>query len=163
MALSLHCLTSSSPNPDPITWDSSTRRERMKIRPVLFVFLLVTMLAAACAPASTPAPAPTAVPPTAEPPTQLPQVSPTANPEPAWNRVSTTGTIIFGSSLDYPPYESYDANFQPTGFDVALARELGTRLGYRVEFLDIPFEGLLPAVQSGQVDAGIAAISVTPD
>ena len=125
----------------------------MKVRPVLFVFLLAAMVMAACAPASTPAPLPTAVPPATEPPTQAPQVLQTANPEPAWSRVSSTGTIIFGSSLDYPPYESYDADFQPTGFDVALARELGTRLGYRVEFLDIPFEGLLPAVQAGQVDA----------
>jgi ABC-type amino acid transport substrate-binding protein len=51
----------------------------------------------------------------------------------------------------------------PPGSIIALAREIGARLGFQVEFLDIPFEGLLPAVQASQVDAGIAAISVTTD
>jgi ABC-type amino acid transport substrate-binding protein len=65
--------------------------------------------------------------------------------------------------MDYAPYESYDQYFQPTGFDIALAREIGARLGLQVEFRDMAFEGLLPAVQAGEVDAGIAAISVTPE
>jgi ABC-type amino acid transport substrate-binding protein len=65
--------------------------------------------------------------------------------------------------MDYAPFESYDQYYQPSGFDIALAREIGTRLGLRVEFQDMAFESLLPAVQVGQVDAGIAALSVTPD
>jgi polar amino acid transport system substrate-binding protein len=65
--------------------------------------------------------------------------------------------------MDYAPFESYDQYFQPTGFDIALAREIGARLGLQVEFQDMAFEGLLPSVQASQVDAGIAAISVTSD
>lgn len=128
----------------------------MKIRPVWFIFLLVTLAAAACAPAPTPAPEPTSVPPTTAPPT------PTATAD-VWDRVSSAGRIIFGTTIDYPPFESYDANFQPTGFDMALAREIGARLGLQVEFRDMPFDYMISAVQAGQVDAGIAALSVTPE
>lgn len=131
----------------------------MKVRTVSFVVLLIAILAAACAPASTPAPAPTAPPPTAEPPAPAPTVS----TDPTWDKVIATGRIVFGSSIDYPPYESYDQSYQPTGFDIAVAREIGTRLGFQVDILDIPFEGLLPAVQTNQVDAAIAAISITPE
>jgi ABC-type amino acid transport substrate-binding protein len=128
----------------------------MKLKPVLFLMVLVALAAAACAPAPTPAPVPTAVPPTVA-------LQPTVSADPTWDKVTASGKIVFGSSMDYLPFEGYDANLQPTGFDIALAREIGARLGFQVEFLDIPFEGLLPAVQASQVDAGIAAISVTAD
>ncbi|MGE5376838.1 MAG: transporter substrate-binding domain-containing protein [Bacteroidota bacterium] len=122
----------------------------MKARPVLFVFLLVAMLVAACRNDNTPTPA-------------APVVPPTATTDQVWNKVASSGRIIFGSSIDYAPFESYDPYYQPTGFDIALAREIGTRLGLQVQFQDMAFESLLSAVQVGQVDAGIAAISVTPD
>jgi len=121
----------------------------MKARPVLFVFLLVAILASACRTNNAPTPAPVA--------------SPTAAVDQVWNRVSSSGKIVFGSSIDYAPFESYDPTFRPVGFDIALAQEIGTRLGFQVEFRDIAFESLLSTVQTGQVDAGIAAISVTPD
>ena len=119
----------------------------MKARSVLFVFLLIAMLATACRSNNPP------------PPT----VQPTPAGDQVWNKIMSSGKIVFGSSLDYAPFESYDQYFQPTGFDIALAREVGARLGLQVEFRDMAFEGLLPSVQAQQVDAGIAAISVTPE
>ena len=121
----------------------------MKARPILFVFLLVALLASACRSNNAPIPAPV--------------VTPTAATDQVWNKVASSGKIVFGTSMDYAPFESYDQFFQPTGFDIALAREIGARLGLQVEFRDMAFEGLLPAVQAGQVDAGIAALSVTPE
>jgi polar amino acid transport system substrate-binding protein len=79
------------------------------------------------------------------------------------DRVLSARKIIIGTSADYRPFEYYDNSFQITGFDPAIARELGARLGVQVEFRDIPFEGLFPSMQVGQIDAAIAAISVTPD
>ena len=128
----------------------------MKPRSLLFVFLFIASLAAACAPAPTPVPEPTAV-----PPTPLPM--PTVSADPVWDSVTSSGRLIFGTTIDYPPYESYDQNFQPTGFDIALAREIGARLGFQVEFRDMPFEYMVSSVQSSQVNAGIAALSVTPE
>ena len=79
-----------------------------------------------------------------------------------WSRVQSAGKIVFGTSAAYPPFEYYNSNFQIDGFDIALARELGKRLGVEVQFTDFAFAGLLDALQLGQADAAIAAISVTP-
>lgn len=84
-------------------------------------------------------------------------------PENDWERVQATGTLVFGTAADYPPFEFYDSNFQLDGFDIALAKELGKRLGVEVAFNDFAFGGLLDALQLGEADAAIAAISVTAD
>lgn len=80
-----------------------------------------------------------------------------------WERVQATGALVFGTAADYPPFAFYDSNFQLDGFDIALARELGKRLGVEVAFNDFAFSGLLDSLQLGAFDAAIAAISVTPD
>ena len=80
-----------------------------------------------------------------------------------WARVRAAGQIIFGTSADYAPFESYNSNFLIDGFDIALANEIGKRLGVKVVINDFAFSGLLDTVQLGQVDAAISAISVTPD
>ena len=80
-----------------------------------------------------------------------------------WNRIQDAGKIVFGTAADYPPFEFYNSNFELDGFDVALAKAIGEQLGLEVQFKDYAFDGLLDAVQLGGVDAGIAAISVTPD
>lgn len=83
--------------------------------------------------------------------------------EPAsmWARVRERGRLIVGTSADYPPFASYDENFELVGYDIALARLLGERLGVAVEFNDMAFDGLGGALQVGQIDAAIAAISIT--
>lgn len=80
-----------------------------------------------------------------------------------WQRVQSDGKIVFGVAADYPPFEFYNSNFELDGFDIALARAIGSELGVEVEFKDFAFDGLLNAVQLGQVDAAIGAISVTPE
>ncbi len=119
----------------------------MKARPVLFVFLLIAILTSACRTDNAPTPAPV--------------VTPAAATDQTWNKITSSGKIVFGTSMDYAPFESYDQYYQPSGFDIALAREIGTRLALQVEFQDMAFESLIPAVQVGQVDAGIAALSTS--
>jgi ABC-type amino acid transport substrate-binding protein len=80
-----------------------------------------------------------------------------------WAKVQAAGKIVFGTSGGYPPFESYNSNFQLDGFDIALANEIGKRLGVEVAFNDFAFAGLFDALQLGQFDAAISAISVTPD
>ena len=88
---------------------------------------------------------------------------PTPTPTPAvdtsWSRVQQAGKIVVGTSADYPPFESYDENFEIVGFDAALIREIGKVLGVEVELNDFAFEGLGGALQLGQIDLSISAIS----
>jgi polar amino acid transport system substrate-binding protein len=71
--------------------------------------------------------------------------------------------MVVGASLDYPPFAYMRADFQPDGFDVALIRELGDRLGLEIQLVDIAPEGLADALRSGQVDAAISALTATAD
>lgn len=81
----------------------------------------------------------------------------------SWQRVRQSGKIVVGTSLDYPPFDFKNAQFQPDGFDIALMRAVAGKLGVSVEFRDMAFDGLAGALQIKQVDAAIAALSVTPE
>ena len=104
--------------------------------------------------------------PTIEPAEATPAATATAAPAPApaadaWAAVQERGRLIIGTAADYPPFAFYTEEFELDGFDIALARLLGERLGVAVEFSDMAFDGLGGALQVGQIDAAIAAISVT--
>lgn len=81
----------------------------------------------------------------------------------AWANVQQSGRLRIGISADYPPFAFYDEEFEPVGYDIALGRSLGERLGVEVEFKDMAFDGLGGALQVDQIDAAIAAISVTDE
>ena len=118
----------------------------------ILLTLLAALLLAACAA------------PDVAVPTLIPvETSQPAPPEDDWSRVQTAGVIEVASPLDNQPFNMYNEDLKPDGFDVALMQDLARRLGLRVKFIDIPFEGLLGAVQLGQVDAAIAAMAVTPE
>jgi ABC-type amino acid transport substrate-binding protein/putative hemolysin len=118
---------------------------------ILLVALLVLAIAACVAP-PTPAPTPT---PTATP---RPTVS-----EDDWTRIKSGGVIQVASALNNPPFEMYNARFNPDGFDIALMTEIARRLGLKVEVNDFAFEGLLDALELKQADAVIAAMAITDD
>ena len=75
-----------------------------------------------------------------------------------WPRVQDAGKIVIGTSADYEPFEFYNSNFALDGFDIALMQELAKRMGVEVEFKDFAFDGLLDALELGQVDAAIGAV-----
>jgi polar amino acid transport system substrate-binding protein len=81
----------------------------------------------------------------------------------SWDRVRAAGRLVVGASLDYPPFAYRNERFQPDGFDVALIREIANRLGVETEITDMAFDSLFDAVNAGQVDVAIAAITVTPE
>jgi polar amino acid transport system substrate-binding protein len=64
---------------------------------------------------------------------------------------------------DAKPYTYTDANGNFTGFDVELFRDVARRMGVKAEFTGQDFSAILPAVNNGQFDVGVAAIGITPD
>lgn len=87
---------------------------------------------------------------------------PTAEDD-SWQRVQTAGRLLAGTAADYPPFAYYNDDFQLDGFDVALIREIGQRLGVQAEIKDQIFDSLNNELQLGNIDVAIAAISVTAD
>jgi len=101
----------------------------------------------------------TAIPPTAA--ATAPVTAPAEDD--SWDRIQAAGKMVVGTAADYPPFESYVAEGQIDGFDIALMDEIGRRLGVTIEYRDFAFDGLGPALIQGEIDAAIAAISRTPE
>jgi polar amino acid transport system substrate-binding protein len=67
--------------------------------------------------------------------------------------VPTEGTILkIGVSATREPFCFIDENKRITGFDGELARRIAMELGRPVEFSDMKFSALIPALQSGKID-----------
>ena len=88
---------------------------------------------------------------------------PASGAETGWERVQSAGKIIVGTSADYPPFAYYVDESRIDGFDVALMDAIGRELGVAVEYRNLAFDGLFNALQVNQIDAAIAAISITPE
>lgn len=70
--------------------------------------------------------------------------------------------LVIGTSADFPPFEFIqDKKIQ--GFDVDLARKIAEQAGYSVNFRDITFHGLVPALKTGRIDAIVSAVTATPE
>jgi polar amino acid transport system substrate-binding protein len=70
-------------------------------------------------------------------------------------------TIRVGANVGNVPWEFQNAKGEIVGFEIDLMTEVGKRLGSKVEFVNIPFQGLFAAVQSGQIDAAVSSITIT--
>lgn len=70
--------------------------------------------------------------------------------------------IKVGANVGNVPWEFQDESGKIVGFEVDLMNEAGKRIGSGVEFVNIPFNGLFAAVQSGQIDAAVSSITITP-
>jgi polar amino acid transport system substrate-binding protein len=81
----------------------------------------------------------------------------------SWQKVKEAGLLRVATSADYPPFSFYNDNYQIDGFDPALIREIGDKLGVSVEISDFAFDGLASVLHVGQADVAIAALSVTPE
>ncbi len=77
--------------------------------------------------------------------------------------IKKAGVIKVGTSADYPPFESVDANGNKVGFDVDLMTEIAKRLGVKLEWVDMPFDSLIASVQEGKIDASISAFNYSEE
>jgi polar amino acid transport system substrate-binding protein len=72
------------------------------------------------------------------------------------------GTLLVGSCLDFPPFESVKGG-EPTGFDIEMSQEIGERLGLEVSFKKADFDTIFTAVAGGRFDMVAAASTITEE
>lgn len=86
----------------------------------------------------------------------------TATPEDA---ATTNGATVLRVATEpaFPPFESQAAGGELEGFDIDLMNAIGEASGFTVEFQSLPFDGIIPALQAGTVDAAISAMTITPE
>lgn len=81
-----------------------------------------------------------------------------AQPEPP----ASGGVLIIGTK-EAPPFAMKGDDGQWTGISIELWREVANRLGLRYELREYDLQGLLEAVRTGQVAAGVAAVTATQE
>ena len=70
--------------------------------------------------------------------------------------------LYVGTNAEFKPYEYLEGD-KITGFDIDFMNAIGKELGYEVQWVNMGFDGLLPALQMNKVDAVIAGMSQTPE
>ncbi|MCT7952350.1 ABC transporter permease subunit [Ancylothrix sp. C2] len=63
----------------------------------------------------------------------------------------------------FPPFEFQSAGGELQGFDIDLMQEIGKAGKFGVKFQSLPFDGIIPALQAGTVDAAISAITISKE
>ncbi|MBX0316454.1 transporter substrate-binding domain-containing protein [Planococcus glaciei] len=82
----------------------------------------------------------------------------------AWQRIEEAGKIVVGTEGLYYPITYHDETTKElTGYDVEVARALGEKLGLEVEFKEMEFDGLLPALRNGQIDIAANDFAITDE
>ncbi|MBE6040546.1 MAG: transporter substrate-binding domain-containing protein [Clostridiales bacterium] len=72
------------------------------------------------------------------------------------------GTITFVTEGTFPPYDYYADN-KLVGYEVDLAIRFCKEYGYGLELVDMNFDALMPAIQSGKCDFGASGIAATDE
>jgi len=74
---------------------------------------------------------------------------------------AASAELVVGANIGNVPWEFQNAQGEFVGFEIDLAKEIGSRLNKDVEIVNIPFNGLFSAVQSGRIDIAISSITIT--
>ncbi|MBO7702109.1 MAG: amino acid ABC transporter substrate-binding protein [Eggerthellaceae bacterium] len=78
-------------------------------------------------------------------------------------KLLTEGKLVVATSPDYPPFENLE-NGEYVGLDIEIAKAVAKELGYEIEFKNLQFDAIIPAIAAGgQADIGISGFSVDPE
>jgi polar amino acid transport system substrate-binding protein len=79
------------------------------------------------------------------------------------NRVIENGELRVGMTGDQPPLTIKVADGQYIGYDVDMASALAEGMGVKLVIVEKPFNALLEALESGEIDAIISGMAITPE
>ena len=75
---------------------------------------------------------------------------------------ATNGTLIVGTNAAFPPFEYVGDDGKPDGFDIALIKAIGEKIGMDVQVQDMEFDSLVSSI-GGKIDVAIAGMTVTEE
>ena len=70
--------------------------------------------------------------------------------------------LVMATNAEFPPYEYIDGDMY-YGIDVEVAKIIADKLGYDLKIANVAFDSIIPGVQTGKFDMGMAGMTVTPD
>lgn len=69
-----------------------------------------------------------------------------------------------GTEPTFPPFEyTNEKTGKIEGFDIALITAMAEKAGYKVNVTSVAFDGLVAALQSGNIDVAASGMSITPE
>ncbi len=75
---------------------------------------------------------------------------------------ATEGKLIMATNAEFPPYE-YKEGDTIIGIDAEVAKLIADKLDLELEIADVDFDSIIPGVQSGKYDMGMAGMTVTDE
>ncbi|MEM8614236.1 MAG: basic amino acid ABC transporter substrate-binding protein [Cyanobacteria bacterium P01_H01_bin.105] len=76
---------------------------------------------------------------------------------------ASSGPWVVGTEPAFPPFESQSDSGELIGFDIDLMNAIGEQAGVDIEFESLPFDGLIPALQAGTIEAAISGMTITEE
>ena len=70
--------------------------------------------------------------------------------------------LVMATNAEFPPYEYHDGG-DIVGIDVEVAEAIAKKLGMTLEIEDIAFDSIIPELESGKADIGVAGMTVDED
>lgn len=129
---------------------------------VAMLMAAVMLLAVGCAsePADTAAtPVPTEAP--AAEATEAPAEEAAATP--TVDAIKEAGKLVMLTNAGFAPYEFLGPDNNIVGVDVEIANAIAAELGVELEIVDMDFDAIIFALQSGKGDLGVAGMTNTPE
>lgn len=77
--------------------------------------------------------------------------------------ITDRGTLIVGTSADYPPFESLNSTNHVVGFDADLMEYIGDYMGVEIVWQNMDFDSLVGACTAGTIDCIAAAMFISPE
>lgn len=71
--------------------------------------------------------------------------------------------LVAGTDATYAPMEYMDEDGEIVGINIDIVNALAEELGIEVEFKNIGWEPLFPAVENGEVDFAVSSITITEE
>jgi polar amino acid transport system substrate-binding protein len=78
-------------------------------------------------------------------------------------KLVSAGALTVGSDASYPPQEYIDASGKAVGMDIDIMEEIASRLGLTLKVVNFKFDDLISAVNAGQFDTVVSAMTITDD
>lgn len=71
--------------------------------------------------------------------------------------------LVVGTDATYAPMEYMDSSGKIVGIDIDIVNAIAEAAGFEVEYRNVGWEPLFPAVNNGEVDFAVSSITITDD
>ncbi len=77
--------------------------------------------------------------------------------------IKESGELVVYTNLPFPPYEFQTQEGEIVGVDVEIGQAIAEELGVELKIVPTTFGKIIPDVESGKCDVGIASIAITDE